>query len=369
MAPSSRFTNTADCLMMNLHTPRYEKSALQGKSGRRGQGLYTVLSLLLSAALAGCATGQGAHADDPLEPFNRVMFTVNDTLDEYLATPVARGYKDVTPQTVRTGVTNFYSNLSDVGNTVNSLLQGDGKGTIESFMRVFVNSIFGVAGLFDLATPAGIEKHPQDFGLTLGRWGIESGPYLVLPLFGPSSFRDSMSYVVDYHFDPITYTSGIAYKAFYSLNFVNVRTNMLGATDILSGAALDRYTFVRDAYMQQRRYLLTEGNGEAKLPVYDDYGDTEEEASQPGVKDGGQAPADQSGQQPGTDPAGTEQTPPEATPEGHVKDDRSVSAGAEVATSSGQREGTEQVAVQGTSSSREGSSDAQTVPALPAGPN
>ena len=286
MAPSSRFTNTADCLMMTFQTLRYDQSAR--RSGMRARGLCASLSLL-SALVTGCATGPTANANDPLEPLNRAIFTANDTLDEYLATPLAKGYKEVTPQPVRTGITNVFANLSDVGNTVNSLLQADGKATIESFMRVFVNTIFGIGGVFDLATPAGIEKHPQDFGLTLGSWGVESGPYLVLPLFGPSSFRDSMSQLVDYHFDPVTYMP--FRKAIYGMNFVSTRTNMLGATDLLSQAALDRYTFVRDAYLQQRRYLLREQTAPAKLPEYDDYGDTEAAPAQPGVKQDGQAPA------------------------------------------------------------------------------
>lgn len=277
-------------------------SATARPQGKRIRSLCASLSLL-SILVTGCATGPTANENDPLEPLNRAIFTANDTLDEYLATPVAKGYKEITPQPVRTGISNMFANLSDVGNTVNSLLQGDGKATIDSFMRVFVNTLFGVAGVFDLATPAGIEKHPQDFGLTLGSWGIASGPYLVLPLFGPSSFRDSMSQLVDYHFDPVTY---MPYrKLIYGMNFVSTRTNMLGATDILAEAALDRYTFVRDAYLQQRRYLLREQTGPAQLPQYDDYEDPDATPAvpQPGAKQEGTETVAKPGEQQGDNPA------------------------------------------------------------------
>jgi phospholipid-binding lipoprotein MlaA len=228
--------------------------------------------LALPALLAaGCATGPQANPDDPLEPMNRVVFKVNDKLDEYVAKPVAKGYKAVTPQPVRTAVTNFYSNIADVGNFANNLLQGKGVDAAESLMRVAINSVLGIGGLIDIATPAGLQKHSQDFGLTLGTWGVPSGPYLVLPVFGPSSFRDGVGLYVNFWFDPTTYAQPAVRNSLYGLNVVDVRTNLLAATDLLSLAALDKYAFVRDAYVQRRRYLLEGGAG--KLP---DYGDDDE---------------------------------------------------------------------------------------------
>lgn len=223
---------------------------------------------LVALLAAGCATGPQANPDDPLEPMNRVVFKVNDKLDQYVATPVAKGYKAVTPQPVRTAVTNFYSNIADVGNFANNLLQGKGVDAAESLMRVAINSVLGIGGLIDIATPAGLQKHSQDFGLTLGTWGVPSGPYLVLPFFGPSSFRDGVGLYVNFKFDPTTYMDPAWRNSLFAMNVVDVRTNLLGATDLLSLAALDKYAFVRDAYVQRRRYLLDGGSG--KLPDYSD---------------------------------------------------------------------------------------------------
>jgi phospholipid-binding lipoprotein MlaA len=226
---------------------------------------------IATALLAGCATGPQANPDDPLEPLNRAVFTVNDKLDEYVAVPVAKGYKAVTPAPVRTAVTNFYSNIADVGNFANNLLQGKGVEAAETLMRVAINSVLGLGGLIDIATPAGLDKHSQDFGLTLGTWGVPSGPYLVLPVFGPSSFRDGVGLYVNFWFDPTTYAEPAVRNSLYGMNVVDVRTNLLGATDLLKLAALDKYSFVRDGYLQRRRYLLGES---ADLPDYGDDADS-----------------------------------------------------------------------------------------------
>ena len=226
-------------------------------------------ALSFSLLVTACASGPQASPDDPLEPLNRVVFKVNDKADEYVATPLAKGYRAVTPQPVRTAVTNFYSNLADVGNTVNNLLQGKGVDAAESFMRVAVNSVLGIGGLIDIATPAGIGKHSQDFGLTLGVWGVPAGPYLVLPLFGPSSVRDGVGLYVNFQLSPTTWVNDEGVKwGLWGLGFLDARTNALGATDLLSLAALDKYSFVRDAYRQRRQYLIQGGGG--KLPDYED---------------------------------------------------------------------------------------------------
>jgi len=272
---------------------------------------------LLSALLGGCATGPNANPNDPLEPLNRAVFNANDKLDQYVATPVAKGYKAVTPQPVRTAITNFFSNLGDVGNTVNNLLQGKGVAAMESLMRVAVNTVFGLGGLLDIATPAGLHKQPQDFGLTLGTWGAQSGPYLVLPLFGPSSIRDGLGLAADFQLDPTSYAKPAVRNSLYGVNFVNTRTNLLGATDLLAEAALDKYSFVRDAYLQQRRYRLQEGKGPAKLPEYEDYGDTEEAPAGHGVTPTEKVPAKPSS---GNESGGVTETVP--APDGEKPEEK-----------------------------------------------
>ncbi|SDC75637.1 phospholipid-binding lipoprotein MlaA [Cupriavidus sp. YR651] len=231
---------------------------------------------LAVAALAvistGCATGPQANPDDPLEPMNRVVFTVNDKADEYVAVPLAKGYKAVTPEPVRIAVTNFFANLSDVGNFANNVLQGKGTDAAESLMRVAINSVLGIGGLIDIATPAGLQRHSQDLGLTLGTWGFPSGPYLVLPLFGPSSIRDGIGLAGQFYLDPAHYLDPAWRNSLFGVNVINVRTNLLGATDLLSQAALDKYAFVRDGYLQRRRYLLGEGSNQ--LPSYEEDEDT-----------------------------------------------------------------------------------------------
>ncbi|HEV7813532.1 MAG TPA: VacJ family lipoprotein [Janthinobacterium sp.] len=242
-------------------------------SGRAGPSAIAA-SLLLCAILGGCATGPDANPRDPLEPFNRAVFKVNDKVDRYVAVPLAKGYQKVTPSPLRTAVTNFFSNLGDVGNAVNNLLQGKGDEGFASLARVAVNTVFGIGGLFDVATRSGLKKHPQDLGLTLGVWGIPSGPYLVLPLFGPSSFRDGAGVAGSFKLDPANYAKPALRNSLYGVNIVNTRANLLGASELLSLAALDPYTFTRDAYLQQRNYLIQDGRGGARLPDYDDPGDT-----------------------------------------------------------------------------------------------
>ncbi|KJK24334.1 ABC transporter [Burkholderiaceae bacterium 16] len=255
-------------------------------------------ALSLSLLATACATGPQANPDDPLEPLNRVVFKVNDKADEYVATPLAKGYRAVTPQPVRTAVTNFYSNLADVGNTVNNLLQGKGVDAAESFMRVAMNSVLGIGGLIDIATPAGLSKHSTDFGLTMGVWGVPAGPYLVLPLFGPSSIRDGAGLYVNFQLSPTTWVEKDVQWALWGVGFLDARTNALAATDLLSLAALDKYSFVRDGYRQRRQYLIQGGGG--KLP---DYEDTDAPAE-------GAAPAPAGGATPA--PAGGEEKKPEA---------------------------------------------------------
>ncbi|WP_345815651.1 MlaA family lipoprotein [Paraburkholderia sp. PREW-6R] len=234
----------------------------------------TVLVLAATGVISGCATGPDRKPGDPFEPVNRVVFNFNDGLDRYVAVPVAKGYQKVTPQPLRTAVSNFFSNLGDLSNAANALLQLKITDATEDIVRFAFNSTFGLGGLLDWATPAGLPKHHQDFGLTLGHWGIPSGPYLVLPLFGPSTVRDSLGLVVDVKFNPLNYMEPAVRNPLYVLQFVSVRSDLLGATDLLQQAALDKYSFVRDAYTQQRRARLRGTDGSAPLPDYDDQSDS-----------------------------------------------------------------------------------------------
>jgi phospholipid-binding lipoprotein MlaA len=234
-------------------------------------------------ALAACSTVQTPSKDDPWEGFNRTVYTFNDKVDQYALKPVAQGYVKVTPQPVRDSVTNFFSNIGDVYNAANNFLQLKIADGVSDIMRIVINTVFGVGGLFDVATLAKLPKHNQDFGLTLGHYGVPAGPYLVLPLFGPSTVRDGIGLVPNYFINPLTYVDPAALSwGLYGLNVVSIRANLLGASDLLEGAAIDRYSFIRNAYLQRRRYLLSDGRtsndlpdyGEgAPLPKYDDVDD------------------------------------------------------------------------------------------------
>ncbi|MGF6595704.1 phospholipid-binding lipoprotein MlaA [Paraburkholderia sp. GAS448] len=251
----------------------------------------TALALVVASALTGCATGPDRKPGDPLEPMNRAIFKFNDTVDTAIAQPIAKGYQKVTPQPLRTAISNFFSNLGDLGNAANNLLQLNITDATEDIMRFAFNSTFGIGGLLDFATPAGLPKHHQDFGLTLGRWGVPSGPYLVLPLFGPSSFRDGAGLIVDVRFNPLNYIEPAWRNPLYGLQFISKRSDLLGATDLLSQAALDKYSFVRDAYTQQRRALLRgAGAPPAALP---DYGEPDDPGASAAPASGasGTAPA------------------------------------------------------------------------------
>jgi phospholipid-binding lipoprotein MlaA len=250
----------------------------------------TALALLVAGVATGCATGPDRKPGDPLEPMNRQIFKFNDALDRTVAQPVARGYQKVTPQPVRQAISNFFSNLGDLGNAANNLLQLKITDATEDIMRFAMNSTFGLGGLLDFATPAGLPKHHEDFGLTLGRWGVPAGPYLVLPLFGPSSVRDSTGYVVDFRFNVIHYMKPAVRNPMYIAQFISARADLLGASDLLQAAALDKYSFVRDAYTQQRVSLIRgSGSNAAPLPNYGDPGASDGASTAPGAS--GTAPA------------------------------------------------------------------------------
>ncbi|WP_372659957.1 VacJ family lipoprotein [Hydrogenophaga sp.] len=211
------------------------------------------LGAFLLVLLTACASGPNANPKDPLEPFNRSMSRFNDGVDEAVLKPVAEVYRDATPDLVRTGVSNFFSNMRDLWSFINAAAQLRPKEAAENFMRFNVNTFMGVAGIFDVASEMGIPRTKLDFGQTLGRWGVPSGPYLVLPLFGPSTFRDTAGFTVEARGDPVQGIDTIATRnSLYALRAVEARANLLRASSMLEGAALDKYSFTRDAYMQRR---------------------------------------------------------------------------------------------------------------------
>lgn len=198
---------------------------------------------------------------DPLEGFNRNMFAFNDAIDEAVLKPVATAYRDVVPGFVRTSIDNFFNNITDVWSAANHLAQGKLETGLRMTMRVGTNTVLGGAGLLDVATEVGLERESEDFGQTLGVWGFDSGPYLVLPLFGPSTVRDGLALPVDRMVSPSQVVdNGDARTGINLLQLVNGRANLLGATRMLDEIALDRYTFVRDAYLARRRNQVYDGN-------------------------------------------------------------------------------------------------------------
>ncbi len=211
--------------------------------------------------LTGCATGPQTNPADPLEPLNRSVFRFNDTLDENVLKPVATGYRDYTPSLVQTGVRNVFNNFSDVSAVLNNGLQLKGRQAASSLMRVVVNSTVGVYGLFDVATAIKLERYPEDFGQTLGYWGVRSGPYLVLPLLGPSTVRDTAGLPVDWQVDPVN-NERIAHfgPETQILRIVDKRASYLAAGNMLNEASIDKYAFLRDAYLQRRRSQIFDGN-------------------------------------------------------------------------------------------------------------
>ena len=217
-------------------------------------------ALLLAGLLAGCATS-GSNPADPLEPLNRVVFSLNDTADKAVIKPVARAYRAVLPGIVRTGVSNFFSNLEDVWISVNDVLQGKFQQGVDDFGRFLFNSTFGIAGIFDFASELGFEKHNEDFGQTLGSWGVGSGAYLVLPILGPSTIRDGFGLLLDTRADLVFYIDGVpVHNSLYGVRAIGNRANLLDASSVIEQAALDKYAFVRDAWLQRRRNLVYDGD-------------------------------------------------------------------------------------------------------------
>jgi len=237
--------------------------------------LRTCAAAVAVLVLTGCASTAN-NPQDPFESYNRVMYGVNDAVDRAVLKPVATGYKNVVPGFAQTGVSNFFGNLSDAWSSVNNLLQGKGEEAGTDFGRFALNSTFGIFGLLDIASEAGMPKHDEDFGQTLGKWGVPSGPYLILPLLGPSTVRDTAALPADFGGDIWKYKEPTNWRNIgAAIRVVDTRASLLDASSLLEDAALDRYEFLRDGYLQRRQSQVYDGDVPRQLNNDDqDDGDT-----------------------------------------------------------------------------------------------
>ena len=244
---------------MTMNQAPYPSSVQMQPVGRpRG---FVVALLVGVSLMAGCASGPNANPKDPLEPFNRSVYQFNEAVDTAVLKPVATAYRDVTPNLIRQGLGNFFANLQDAWSAVNSALQLNGPATSDNMGRFMVNSFVGIGGLFDVASDLGIQRQPKDFGLTLGHWGVSPGPYLMLPLLGPSTLRDTAALPVDSQADMVGGLTDVPTRnTALAVRIVDKREGLLQATDMLEKIALDKYSFVRDAHLQRRRSAVYDGN-------------------------------------------------------------------------------------------------------------
>jgi len=211
--------------------------------------------------VATTGTAQAQNANDPFEGWNRAVFNFNEGLDAAVLKPVATGYKTVVPELVRSGVSNVFGNIGDGWSAINQLLQGKPIAAAQMTMRVATNTLFGIAGLFDVASDLGIERQQEDFGQTLGRWGLPAGPYLVWPLLGPSSLRETAAMPLDLSWRPAALSHDDATRyGITTLQLIDVRASLLGASRIVDDIALDKYVFIRDGYLSRRRSLVYDGD-------------------------------------------------------------------------------------------------------------
>jgi len=230
--------------------------------------------------LGGCATS--GNPKDPIEGFNRAMYAFNEGLDTAVIKPVAQGYDAVLPMPIRTGVTNFFGNIADVFIGVNNILQGKIPDGVSDLGRVLINSTVGLLGVIDWASDMGLEKHNEDFGQTFGRWGVGDGAYVVLPLFGSRTARDTVGFVLDTQADPLTRVKRVATRnSLLALRIVNGRADLLPAEKVVEEAAIDKYSYLRDAYLQRRRNLIHDGNAPREVDAEADQVDVPVKAELP----------------------------------------------------------------------------------------
>jgi phospholipid-binding lipoprotein MlaA len=221
--------------------------------------LFVVAALAGAVLMSGCASTPG-RADDPFEASNRVMFKINEPLVEYVAKPVAQLYVDIFPSFFRTGVSNYVNNIDDLFSIVNDALQGKWDKMGNDMARVMINTGFGLAGLIDIASDAGIPRGMEDFGQTFGYWGIPQGPYLFIPLWGPTTVRDGTGSILRLLWSPTNEIPDVAFRnVVYGFVTVNEAPGVVDAWKLVDQAALDKYTFVRRSYLQRREYMVYDG--------------------------------------------------------------------------------------------------------------
>ena len=217
--------------------------------------------MLAALVLGGCATQRSPHPDDPWEGYNRAIFAFNDRVDKAVLKPLATGYDTVAPLPVKVGVGNFFGNLGDIWTGINNLLQGKGRDGGTDAARVLINTTLGIFGVFDIASEMGIEKHDEDLGQTFAVWGASSGPYFVVPFFGPNTIRSTVALPFDLRGTSLVRPEDIAVRnSLTGLRLVHKRWTLLGADRAVEEGSLDRYGYIRDFYLQQRRYEIFDGN-------------------------------------------------------------------------------------------------------------
>lgn len=231
----------------------------------------TIFVLFILAFVSACATTP--ENNDPLEPANRVSYSFNETLDRALLKPIAETYAEYTPELARDGITNFFDNLAYLNVVLNSFLQGKFDQGLSDATRFIFNSTIGLLGLVDVGTHIGLPAHEEDFGQTLATWGFGEGSYLYIPVGGPNTTRNLPDYATSYFLNPLTYVTGVVLFPLTAVNVINKRANLIEATNIRDEAAVDPYTFTREAYLQKRQFLIYDGN--PPVEGYDDIFDLE----------------------------------------------------------------------------------------------
>ena len=231
------------------------------------QPRFPLISIMMLVFLLSSCSTTGSSKNDPLEPMNRAIFQFNEVVDDNIFEPVAKTYKYITPDPVETGVSNFFSNIGEVSTIANDVFQFKFKQAGYDFLRFSINTTIGVLGIFDVATSVGLKKNNEDFGQTLGYWGIPQGPYLVLPFFGASTFRDAPGLYADMQISPINQLDNEEELTLNALNAISTRARLLRATKILDTAAKDKYIFIRESYLQKRESMVNDGDSEEDFEI------------------------------------------------------------------------------------------------------
>ncbi len=231
------------------------------------KGIFIILSLLF---LSGCASIHQGHPADPLEPINRGIDRFNQEFDKDVAKPVAKGYRVVTPDPLDRGITNFFNNLADIPSAANNLFQLKPVRALSDVGRVCINTTIGLLGFFDVASDMGLPIYREDLGQTLGYWGVGDTPYLVIPIYGPSTLRDFVGRIGDFFMNPVSYSTQGVYWSLVMLNLVDTRADLLEAGDVLDEAAVDRYSFMREFYLQKRDSAIGDGQSSLNDDLFDE---------------------------------------------------------------------------------------------------